>query len=280
MIIGVIPNEKKQKSFEIAKDIIGFLSPHNISIVTDDMFADKLGCKPLSQIKPSKIQFLIGMGGDGTMLHLFHKYPDFDFPLLGINLGEVGFMADIPLANIQEDLQEIIKKKYIIEERMVLEGKTQDNQKIFAANDLVFHRGQNHKMLELAIYVDGNYFNTFKADGLIIATPNGSTAYSLAAGGPILSPQLDAFVLTPICPHTISYRPIVITANHEIEVQYLSNLSQPIEIWSDGIDEKPLYHQEIVKVKKSKRKFKLVKLDRHDFFSILRSKLRWSGKLT
>jgi len=279
MIIGLIPNEEKKQSFKLAKEIISFLSSHNVTLVTDDQFAEELNLKALSKVKPSKVDLLIGMGGDGTMLHLFHKYEKLDIPLLGINLGDVGFMADIPVEEMQENLQEIISKKYRIQERMVLEGCLGGSFPILAANDLVFHRGKNHSMIELAIYVDGNYFNTFRADGLIIATPTGSTAYSLAAGGPILAPQLDGFALTPICPHTISYRPTVITADHEIEIKYLSHLKDPIEVWADGIDAKPMYADEIVKVKKSKKKLKLIKLDRHDFYSILRTKLMWLGKI-
>ena len=279
MIIGLIPNEEKKQSFKLAKEIISFLSSHNVTLVTDDQFAEELGLKALSKVKPSKVDLIIGMGGDGTMLHLFHKYEKLDIPLLGINLGDVGFMADIPVEEMQENLHEIISKKYRIQERMVLEGCLGGSFPILAANDLVFHRGKNHSMIELAIYVDGNYFNTFRADGLIIATPTGSTAYSLAAGGPILAPQLDGFALTPICPHTISYRPTVITADHEIEIKYLSHLKDPIEVWADGIEAKPMYADEIVKVKKSKKKFKLIKLDRHDFYSILRTKLMWLGKI-
>jgi len=279
MIIGLIPNEEKKQSFKLAKEIISFLSSHNVTLVTDDQFAEELGLKALSKVKPSKVDLIIGMGGDGTMLHLFHKYEKLDIPLLGINLGDVGFMADIPVEEMQENLHEIISKKYRIQERMVLEGCLGGSFPILAANDLVFHRGKNHSMIELSIYVDGNYFNTFRADGLIIATPTGSTAYSLAAGGPILAPQLDGFALTPICPHTISYRPTVITADHEIEIKYLSHLKDPIEVWADGIEAKPMYADEIVKVKKSKKKFKLIKLDRHDFYSILRTKLMWLGKI-
>ena len=280
MIIGIIPNEKKPKSFDLAKEIISFLSSHNVTAATEDRFTKNLNCKSLSEINPSKVDFLIGMGGDGTILHLFHKYKEFDYPLLGINLGEVGFMSDVPEDEIQKNLQEIITKKYCIKERMVIEGHLGKSGKILAANDLVLHRGKNHNMIELAIYVDGGYFNTFKADGIIIATPTGSTAYSLAAGGPILAPQLNAITLTPICPHTISYRPAVISGDHEIEIKYLSNLTHPIEVWSDGIDAMPMYTDETVKAKKSKKKFRLVKLDSHDFYSVLRTKLRWLGKLS
>ena len=133
-------------------------------------------------------------------------------------------------------------------------------------------------MVELGIHVNGLYLNTFEADGLIIATPNGSTAYSLAAGGPIVSPALDAVVITPICPHTISNRPIVLAAAQEIQIQYLSDYP-PVEVRADGLPPLPLATGESFHIRRSPRKFKLVRLTRRDYFSTLRSKLGWAGKL-
>ncbi len=147
-----------------------------------------------------------------------------------------------------------------------------------AVNDIVIHRAQNYSLIELAIHVDGTYVNTFTADGIIIATPNGSTAYSLAAGGPILSPHLDAIVITPICPHTISNRPIVLTSDRKIEIQYISEYD-PIDVRSDGLDAISMKSGETLTVNRSSRAFKRVNLNRHEYFSTLRTKLGWSGKL-
>jgi NAD+ kinase len=133
-------------------------------------------------------------------------------------------------------------------------------------------------LIEIYFQVDDYFLNTFEADGLILSTPNGSTAYSLAAGGPILVPSLDAFVLTPICPHTISNRPIVLTSNSSITVKYLSPYA-PIEVVADGIDNFELKTDEEITFSMSKKKFKLVNLNRRDFFSTLRTKLGWVGKL-
>ena len=130
----------------------------------------------------------------------------------------------------------------------------------------------------MAIYVDDLYLNTFEADGVILATPNGSTAYSLAAGGPILSPDIEAFALTPICPHTISNRPLVLTPNQEIQIEYVSE-NEPIEVVSDGLSRFELKTGETIKLRRSPKTFKLVNLNRIDFFSTLRTKLGWSGKL-
>jgi NAD+ kinase len=148
-----------------------------------------------------------------------------------------------------------------------------------AVNDFVIHRASNYSLIELSIQVDGEYVNTFVADGIIIATPNGSTAYSLAAGGPILSPDLDALVITPICPHTISNRPIVLTAERRIEITYLSDYD-PVEVRADGLEAHFLTTGQSLHVTKSNRPFKLVNLHEHEYFATLRRKLGWSGKLT
>ena len=148
----------------------------------------------------------------------------------------------------------------------------------FAVNDIVIHRASNPSLVELAIHVDGVYLNTFEADGVIIATPNGSTAYSLAAGGPIISPDLEALALTPISPHTISNRPIVLTANQEIQIQYLSDYD-PDRSPRRWVSHHTLQTGEVFRITRSPKNFKLVSLLRRDYYSTLRTKLGWSGKL-
>ena len=277
MIISLFPNEKKRQSFELASHIREFLGDRDITVVAEDEKASQIGASPLSQIDPKKIQFLISMGGDGTLLRNAHRFGHFGAPILGINLGHLGFMAAIPIADIYPSLTDLLEGKYTVEERLVIDGECGSLQ-IHAINDIVLHRAQNYSLIELAIHVDGTYVNTFVADGIIIATPNGSTAYSLAAGGPILSPMLDALVLTPICPHTISNRPIVLTPDRTIEVQYLSEYD-PIDVRADGLEALSMSFQQKLRLKRSKRTFKLVNLHRHEYFSTLRTKLGWSGKL-
>jgi NAD+ kinase len=278
MIIALFPNSKKSESIALAIGIREFLSQHNVTVVCEDHDAHAVGAQPLSKIDPKKITFMISMGGDGTILRLVHKYAHLDAAILGINMGHLGFMADVPLADIYPSLQDLIAGKYKVEERLVIDGITAKGEHCFAVNDLVIHRGKNPSLVEMAIHVDGLYLNTFEADGLIIATPNGSTAYSLAAGGPILSPELQAVVITPICPHTISNRPIVLSFNQEIQIQYLSHYD-PIEICADGDTHYEMKTGEVFRMTRSAKKFKLVSLLRRDYFSTLRSKLGWSGKL-
>ena len=277
MMIALFPNEQLKQSFDIAIHIREFLEDQGIAVVAEDEKAAAIGAAPLSSIDPEEIQFLIAMGGDGTILRISRNFAHLNAPILGINLGHLGFMADVPISDIYPSLSDLLNGAYSIDHRLVLEGTNGINS-LRAVNDFVLHRANNHSLIELAIQVDGTYVNTFVADGVIIATPNGSTAYSLAAGGPILSPSLDAVVITPICPHTISNRPIVLTADKEIEVQYLSAYD-PIEVRADGLEAFSLSTGETFKIKRSPLSFKLVNLHRHEYFSTLRTKLGWSGKL-
>jgi len=275
MIIALFPNEEKPNSFELATHIRKVLTSRGVRVVAEDEKAPQIGAEKLSSV--NQVQFLISMGGDGTILRLMRRYGHLNAPILGINLGCLGFMADVPVADVDAALGDLLNGAYTVDERIMFEA-THESKTVHAANDLVIHRASNYSLIELAIQVNGTYVNTFVADGIILATPNGSTAYSLAAGGPILSPQLNALVITPICPHTISNRPIVLTADCHLEIQYLSPYD-PVEVRSDGIDAFTLASNQVVHVKKSKKTFRLIKLNRHDYFSTLRTKLGWSGKL-
>jgi NAD+ kinase len=276
--IALFPNTLRKESKNLAIGIHEFLQNYGAEVVVTDEDAKELEAQPLSSTDPKEIAFMITMGGDGTILRIFHKYSDIDAAILGINLGHLGFMADVPIPDIYPSLQDLLAGQYKIHERVMLQGEMLHGEHCFAVNDMVIHRGRNPSLIELGIHVDGLYLNTFEADGLIIATPNGSTAYSLACGGPIVTPDLDAVIITPIAPHTISNRPIVLMAEHEIQVQYLSDYD-PVEICADGITHYPLPMGEVFRITRSKKNFKLVTLPRHDYFSTLRTKLNWVGKL-
>jgi NAD+ kinase len=271
MKIALFPNMAIQQSKALAISIKEFLEAQkHHGFIFEDFKA------PHGELK--KMDFLMTLGGDGTILKLKHHYPDVDIPILGVNVGHLGFMADIQTSDIYPSLQEFLEGKFTIQERLILESTHSDHPGEFACNDIIIHRGAFPAIVQIAVHVDGSYFNTFEADGIIISTPNGSTAYSLAAGGPILSPEMDAVVITPICPHTISNRPLVISASHEIKLQYLTPESK-VEVRFDGSWVLPLSSGESCIIKKSKRKFKLVKLNRCEYYATLRTKLNWQGRL-
>ena len=269
---------RKRESFTIAQQITQFLQAKNVTVVARDEEAEKLSVPPLSTIPPHTIDCLISLGGDGTILRLIHHFPHLQAPLLGINLGHLGFMTDIPLTELYSCLEELAAGEYTIEKRIMMEGKTANGDICFAVNEMVIHRSRNPSLIDLSIHVDGVYLNTFSADGIIVSTPNGSTAYSLSAGGPILTPDLNAFVITPISPHTISNRPLVLMPKQTIEVQYLSAYD-PVEITYDGFSRHTLSTHETFTLYKSKRTFNMATLKRTDYFSTLRTKLGWSGQV-
>lgn len=278
MIIALFANVQKKKAFDVGSQICTFFAKHDVLVVSRDDEAATFGVPPLSSVKPEQIDFLLSLGGDGTILRLIHNYPHLEAPIAGINLGHLGFMADIPLSDLYESLGDLLKGNYIVENRVMMEGITAAGERCFAVNDMVVHRSRNPNLIDLSIHVDGTYLNTFCADGVIVATANGSTAYSLAAGGPILTPELEAFLITPICPHTISNRPLVLFPKQKIEIQYLSD-HEPVEISYDGISRYQMATNDIFTISRSSRFFNLVSFNRRDYFSTLRTKLGWSGQV-
>lgn len=278
MIIALFINVTKKQHQHLIFDVIQFLISHQATVVMEDLHAATFGTKKFSDVRLSDINCRISMGGDGTILQIMHNYPEIEAPILGINLGHLGFMADVPISDVYPSLLDLLQGNYKIHERLMIEGESLEKRRCCAVNDIVIHRAGNPSLIELSIHVDGLYVNTFEADGIILSTPNGSTAYSLAAGGPILSPDLEALVLTPISAHTISNRPIVLTANQRIQIQYLSEYD-PVEVRADGLDQFFLKTGETFQIFRSLKKFRLISLYRSDYFSTLRTKLNWSGKL-
>lgn len=279
MRIALFPNLIKPSTIEIVETIKRYLDAKHADLVVEDSKASLLGLPPLSTVDPGEIDFLISLGGDGTILGILHNYPGLKAPILGINLGGLGFMAEVPAQEIEQALQNLLAGNYTIHERMVIEGQLSPLKRSFAVNEIVIHRAQIPSLIDLSITVGGSYLNTFSSDGLILSTPTGSTAYNLAAGGPILAPDLNGIVITPICPHTISYRPIVLNADSKISVSYQSDLP-PAEISFDGMPFYTMASGESIDVSLSPKLFRVVSFGGNEiFFSALRSKLNWTGRL-
>lgn len=275
--IALFPKIEKEESRQLGTKVIDFLTKKGVTVVVEDDKASALNASPLSSATPENIEGLITMGGDGSILRVAHQYAHLNAAILGINLGHLGFMADVQISEIIPSLEDLLNGAYTIQERLMLDGHSSGGATFFAMNDCVLHRARNPSLVEITIHVDDLFLNTFEADGVIIATPNGSTAYSLAAGGPILSPDIEALVITPICPHTLSNRPIVINFQHEIRIEYVSKID-PIECVADGLDHFEVASGDTISLKKSSQKFKLINLNR-DYFTTIRHKLGWANKL-
>ncbi|MFZ4100142.1 MAG: NAD(+)/NADH kinase [Chlamydiia bacterium] len=275
MKIVLFPNLHKPGAAEIAESIVAFLHSHGVDVVADILSAPTLGLCPFDPKAPELPDICITLGGDGTILRVVHEYPDLQIPVLGVNLGHLGFMAEVPREGLLRALENLVARNYTIEERLVINV---DHGRQFAVNDVVLHRGPNPSLIELSVSVDGTWVNTFVADGLILATPAGSTAYNLAAGGPIVVPDIEAVVLTPICPHTISNRPVLLPAHREITISVVT-ARMPVEVTVDGLRDHPLEAGQTLHLTRATRGFRILALPHRDYYDILRTKLGWSGKL-
>ncbi len=278
MKIALFPNMSKPRAKSIACKVERFFTAKGVDVYGEDAVAPKINAKPLSSVDPQTIDFMISLGGDGTILSVFHANQDIPAPIMPINLGGLGFMADITAKDLEPFLENLLHHRYHIQNRIMLEGALEGGSKLIAVNEFVFHRGRVSSLIDLVVTVDGVHLNTFSADGIIISTPTGSTAYSLAAGGPILTPELEAFVLTPICPHTLSNRPIVLMPRDRIGVKYISSFGN-IEVINDGFSHSNMSKGDTFTLRRSNEFFKLVVHPPHNYYQTLRTKLGWAGNL-
>jgi NAD+ kinase len=278
MKIALFANELKGHAPEVLRDLSHYLKEKGIEIPIEQI--DSSPSLDISSLRQTLqlCDFLVSIGGDGSILTLAHRIGIPLPPLIGVNLGSLGFLADIPIYDLFGGFDAICRGAYHISERIVIEGSVSEKVKNFAINEIAVHRGVHPNLVDLAIHVDGQFVNTFSADGMIVATPCGSTAYSLAAGGPIVTPSLSALILTPICPHTISNRPIVVKPKESISIE-LWHGAESVDIAFDGQVPTPLHLGETLEIRISQKTFSLVTLASSDFFTTLRTKLGWAGSL-
>ena len=228
-----------------------------------------------------KVDLLMVLGGDGTLLAAARALRGHNVPILAVNLGALGFLTSVTLDELYPVLEQVLAGKHRTSERMMLEATIWRGGEVGephpALNDAVVNKSAMARMLDFDVYVDKNHVGRYRADGLIVASPTGSTAYSLAAGGPIVHPQLDALVITPICPHMLTNRPLVVSGSAQVEVDF-SVAEEPVYLTLDGQTGVQLGPNDRVAVTKSEHKVKLVRPTDKSYFEILRSKLRWGER--
>ena len=227
----------------------------------------------------SAVELIIAVGGDGTMLHAARLAAPYDVPVLGVNRGRLGFLADISPADIRDRLDDVLNGRYVKDHRAMLQarliGPDREIHITHALNDVVLQKWQTGRMLDFETWIDGHYVNNHGGDGLVIATATGSTAYALSCGGPILYPELDAFVLAPICPHTLSDRPIVVRSSSTIEIRLVPLPDTQAQVTCDGGSLGELTGDDRLVVTRAASSVTLLHPPDHDYYRILRSKLRW-----
>jgi len=282
MKLGIVGNIHKENISGVVTTLVNKLSENNIPFSLCDTLKLVVDLKNknvvFSDIETlaAESDMLISIGGDGTMLTTAYTARQFDKPVLGVNFGKLGFLAEVDIHGIDVFIDELIHGKYSIEERIALCGYYTNNpdKKFFAINDLVIGKGDWPKMIEITIKVDDEYVTTFSADGLIIATPTGSTGYSLSVGGPVITPKADVVVLSPISPHSLTMRPLILSSSQVISV-FVESLNTKIQINCDGQRVEEYAPPVELKVFKSDRPLKLIRTESASYFDILRTKLFW-----
>jgi NAD+ kinase len=285
MLVGIIANITKGNVLDVVSSFITKLRKEKISYLLTNSILEKTGKLKLKIDKDSiseddeiykNSDLIISIGGDGTMLATAYKAHIYDKPVLGLNLGKLGFLVETDVAQMDSVIDILKKKKYTIEERMVLTGNCIGHQtgELIAVNDLVIEKGRWPKMIELSLWVDDEYVTTFSADGLIVATPTGSTGYSLSTGGPIVSPTAKAITLSPISPHSLTVRPIVLSSEQVIKIKADSPYKD-VQVSCDGQRVYNFPPPLEIEIKKSDRSLKLIKTSLTTYFGTLRKKLLW-----
>ena len=257
-----------------------YLTKAGIDVITHPEAAPTLPARAVQEAAiVAEADLIIAVGGDGTMLHAAALTGNGKVPLLGVNRGRLGFLADISPAEMLENLEQILDGNYSRETRLLLEAKitASDGSQRFAValNDIVLQRRETGRMVDVETRIADRYVNTHAGDGLIVATPTGSTAYALSCGGPIIEPLLDAVVIVPICPHTLGDRPIVIPANLDIEVRLLRRHDTKAEVSVDGHSLGELDPDDRLLISESADRITLIHPPGYDYYGILRSKLHW-----
>src|SRR4030043_1796801 len=228
--IGIIAKQNKPETIPIARNLVEWLRPKKIEVYMEEgmvkQFHPPLGGPHLNSIGrediPTKVEVIIVLGGHGTLLSVARLVGSYEVPILGVNLGGLGFLTEITLEELYRVLERVIQGDFITDERVVLNAavirRGERMAEFTVLNDAVINKGALARIIDLETAINGEYLTTFNSDGLIISTPTGSTAYNLSAGGPIVSPKMEALVINPICPHSLSFRPIVIDADSKVEV--------------------------------------------------------------
>jgi NAD+ kinase len=267
---------------KITEKIISWAADNGIECRICTNLAALTGKKELS-VETDEIwkysDVLISLGGDGSMLSSARVAGRHDIPILGINLGSLGFLTEISEDLVYESLQKLKKDDYKIEDRMMLEAEIPafNNKRVLALNDIVFDHGYTINLAKLDLYSNDQFVCSYDADGIIVASPTGSTAYSLSVGGPIINPQMDALIVSPVSPHTLTLRPIVFPAGNKLTVK-ATGIGRKIRVSADGQVLGDLESEQTAFVEKSRHRLKLIKLNGGSFYEVLRTKLHWGAR--
>ncbi len=281
MKIGIITNALKDKNLIytniITKHVLNNGGTPLITLIgQSDIVLDDIFLSTEEEII-KKSDIIICMGGDGTFLHISKEASKYNKPILGVNLGSLGFLAEVDKDDLENTVINLFKNNYVIDERIMLDIQIfRDNKLIgsdIALNDAVISRGALSRILHLDVSINDTYIDNFPGDGLIISSPTGSTGYSMSAGGPIVEPDIDIIIVTPICPHNLYSRSFITTGEKSIKISIEENYCHSAILTVDGQKGYELCGSDIIKIKKSFEKVKIIRLHQINFFNVLRTKI-------
>lgn len=281
MRIALIPNSDKEKAIEYARDILDFLQIYDTEFLIPAEFSNKFSAQydiaycenRRSIIADSDI--VIAIGGDGTIIHAAKYAAELHKPVLGVNCGRVGFVANMEPTELPL-LAKLFSGEYILDERMMLEAsisKGDNVTSLYALNDVTVSRGALSRMIELSVQLNGEFINSYRADGLLLSTPTGSTAYSLSAGGPVIEPHMKCILLTPICPHSLFSRSVLFSDDSCVDIIPKIEDDDDIYVSVDGVKSIKLEQGDFITVKKAELTANFIKLNNKNFYRILNDKL-------
>lgn len=285
--IGIIGRLGSPHALDTVRRLKRFLLDRQLHVVLEDSIADLLpghGLQTSSRQQLGEVcDLVIVVGGDGSMLGAARALARHDTPVVGINRGNLGFLTDILPDELETRISEVLEGRYRVENRFLLQAEVRRHNETIgdgdALNDVVLHPGKSTRMIEFELYIDGQFVCSQKADGLIVATPTGSTAYSLSAGGPIMHPRLDALVIVPMYPHTLSSRPIVVDGNSELRIVVSANMQIYPQVSCDGQNHFTCAPGDTVTINKKPQKLRLIHPLDHNYYEVCRTKLGWGSRL-
>ena len=277
--VGLVIKPHAPRIENILAELLHYFEKKGIECLLEGVAAQKLkrGEGIPREKLPGKVELVVVLGGDGTLLSIAHLAAQRDVPVLGINMGDLGFLTEVPLDEMYLTLDTFLGgDEKIVSPRRMLETKTKDNV-YYCLNDVVINKGALSRMIQCKIWINEKEVTTFRSDGLIISTPTGSTAYSLSAGGPIIQPLIPAIIIAPICPHTLSFRPMVISDSSMIKIRLLTE-GEEVYLTLDGQRGNPLVKNDEVEIKRSDFELRLISSPKRNYFDLLQEKLGWAER--
>lgn len=281
--LGLILNYRREQPISMGKKLIEKFRQKGIKVFVLEEEGSVLDIEPtfITSDLGKKVQCVLAVGGDGTFLRAARYVAPLGVPILGINMGTLGFLTEVEVGEIEEALVKLFQGKFWLEDRMMLEAKIKRKGQIIKGfqglNDVVINKGPLARLITLKIYVDEEYVTTYKADGVIFSSPTGSTAYSLSAGGPIVYPEVEVIILTPICAHTLDARPIVLPSNKTVCVKIINQAESMLTI--DGQSGFELEREDEIIIAKAPYSVSMIRIKEKRFFTVLREKIKIEGSV-